>query len=55
MAEYREVNDWTMDAEAGDVVWYRGQLCKLTESRGKNKRAAGELTPVPLKKQPESK
>jgi hypothetical protein len=45
----RVVSDCTQDAEVGDVVIYRGQLCKLEESRGKNKRDIGELTPRILK------
>lgn len=43
------VNDWSEDAEAGQVVMYRGWPHLLTESWGRNKRAAGELTPVKLK------
>ena len=44
----RHVNDWTMDAESNEYVIYRGQLHRLEESRGRNKRDAGELTPVPV-------
>jgi hypothetical protein len=42
------VNDWTWDAEPGDVVIYRGWPHRLTLSRGANKRDAGELTPQKL-------
>ena len=46
----RQVWDWTEDAEPGEIVIYRGQLCRLEESRGRHKRDAGILTPVPLKR-----
>jgi hypothetical protein len=41
----RVVSDWQSDAEPGDVVLYRGWPTRLVESRGRNKAAAGELTP----------
>jgi len=44
----RSINDWTFDAEAGEVVMYDGWPHNLQESRGRNKRDAGELTPVKL-------
>lgn len=37
--------DWTHDVEPGEHVIYRGWPNVLRESRGRNKRAAGELTP----------
>jgi hypothetical protein len=40
----RTVNDWS-ECEAGEIVRYRGKLCRMIE-RGRNKSAAGELTPV---------
>ena len=42
-------SDWTFDAEPGDVVMYHWWPYRLRESRGRNKRAAGELTPVRIK------
>lgn len=45
----RTVSDWSMDAEPGEVVVYRDWPHRLTESRGRNKRAIGELTPVKIK------
>lgn len=45
----RVVNDWSRDAEEGEAVMYQGKPCKLTASRGRNKRDAGELTPVDIK------
>ena len=45
----RSITDWTQDAEVGEKVMYRGWPTKLTESRGRNKAAAGELTPVKIK------
>lgn len=44
----REINSWDQTAEPGEVVIYRGWPCRLVESRGKNKAAAGELTPQRL-------
>ena len=44
----RIVTDWTDDAEPGEVVIYRGWPHRLTESRGRNKAAAGELTPIKI-------
>lgn len=41
----RTINDWSHDAEAGEIVMYRGQVYRLNESRGRNKRAPGELVP----------
>lgn len=45
----RSINDWTDDAEPGEFVIYHGYPHKLTESRGRNKRALGELTPIKRK------
>lgn len=45
----RIITDWTQDAEPGEVVVYQGWPHRLTESRGRNKAAAGELTPVRIK------
>lgn len=45
----RVVSDWSHDAEEGEVVMYRGAPCSLAASRGRNKRDAGELTPVEIK------
>jgi len=42
----RCINDWTQDAEVGEVVMYRGWPHRLSASRGRNKRDAGELTPT---------
>jgi len=42
----RTVNDHTMDAKPGEVVIYRDWPHRLAESRGRNKRDAGELTPT---------
>lgn len=39
-------SDRNFDAEVGDKVMYRGWPCYLRESRGRNKAAAGVLTPV---------
>lgn len=44
----RQITSWTNDVEAGDVVMWRGEPCRLRESNGRNKRAAGELTPVSI-------
>jgi len=41
----RTITDWSQDAEPGEIVMYRGWPHKLEESRGRNKRASGELTP----------
>ena len=38
--------DW--DAEPGEVVIYRGWPHRLAASRGRNKRDAGELTPIKI-------
>ncbi len=40
------ITDWTFAAESGDRVMYRGWPHVLRESRGRDKRAAGDLTPV---------
>lgn len=45
----RATNDWTENAEPNEVVMYRGDLTRLAESRGRNKRAAGILTPVKVR------
>ncbi len=42
-------DDWTFHAEVGDKVIYKGWPHRLVESRGRNKSAAGELTPQRLK------
>lgn len=39
-------HDWQVAAEVGDEVIYNHWPHRLTESRGRNKAAAGELTPV---------
>lgn len=44
----RVVCDYTWDAEPGECVLYRGWPHRLTVSRGRNKRDAGELTPVKI-------
>ena len=39
-------NAWNMDLEVGDyIVDHNGILYRLTESKGRNKAASGELTP----------
>ncbi len=39
------------DAETGDImVDWNGRAWRLTASNGRNKRAAGELTPIEIKK-----
>ena len=44
------LNDWCWDAESGDLyIDTRGRLFRLQESRGRNKAAAGELTPMQIK------
>jgi hypothetical protein len=43
------VSDWSSSAEIGEAVIYRGLPCILKESRGRNKRDAGELTPKEIK------
>ena len=45
----RTVSDWVQDAEVGECIIYRGWPHRLAESRGRNKRAAGELTPVKIR------
>lgn len=41
---------WNYSAEVGDLmVNSNGRLYRLAESRGRNKAAAGELTPVLIK------
>ncbi|TXH09873.1 MAG: hypothetical protein E6R04_06950 [Spirochaetes bacterium] len=45
----RAVSDWAYDAEPGEVVIYRDFPCTLRESRGRNKRDIGELTPVKVR------
>ena len=42
----RVSGDWDDGAEAGDHVIYRGWPTKLVESNGRNKAAAGILTPL---------
>jgi len=42
----RSVNDWSFDAEVGERVMYRDWPHYLQASRGRNKAAAGELTPM---------
>lgn len=44
----REIISWDQSAEPGEIVTYRGWPCRLVESRGRNKAAAGELTPQRL-------
>ena len=42
-------NSWNFSAEVGDLmVMPDGTFYRLVESRGKNKRAAGELTTVKI-------
>lgn len=45
----RVANDWEESAEVGDVVMWHGKPYRLSESRGRNKRDMGELTPVEIK------
>src|SRR5512142_3289137 len=39
-------NDWSQNVEDGEVWMYHGWPHRMAESRGRHKRAAGELTPV---------
>ncbi len=41
----KEITDWSHDVEEGKRYVYRGDVVRLAESRGRNKRDAGELTP----------
>ena len=45
----KEVGGHSFDAEIGDVVIFTGTPCVLRESRGRDKAASGDLTPVKLK------
>jgi len=40
---------WDFSVEAGEVWMFHGWPCRMDESRGRNKRDAGELTPVKLR------
>lgn len=43
-------NPWNWDAEPGDLMVNNlGQLFRIAKSRGRNKAAAGDLTPVLIK------
>jgi len=43
----KRMNSWDFDAEVGErVIGIDGKVYDLCESRGRNKSAAGELTPV---------
>jgi len=44
-----EIDGWTMGQEPGDVGIFAGELCRLMVSHGRDKAAAGELTPVKIK------
>lgn len=39
------VTDWSFDAEIGDFCIYRGNVCRLEASSGRNQRDAGILYP----------
>jgi hypothetical protein len=43
-------NPWNHDAEVGDfMIDSSGRLWRLGQSRGRNKRDAGDLTPIQIK------